>query len=469
MTVAVRIRKKWQALILCLLICLPAHGSAEGGYFPDYEIFETESGTAVYIAPTGEVPLVTLRVIVEAGSVLDPSGMEGLAGLTAGMLMKGAVGLNEDRILERLETVGGRLRVEPGRDAVIISGSFLAVDIETGIDLISRILLSPEFDPETLRREKRQAISEIGSRRYYSLATDIFLEAVLPGGYAHPGQGYRESVERITADDLREFYSDYYRPGRTALVVTGRADRAAVTALAERYFGGWKAEGEPERSEIRGGRGFDPETEVLIIDQPGITQSEIRIGGSAPSRDTGDYYPLTLGNKILGRGRTSRLYRELRERKGLVYSIRSEAGYFRDAGYFGVYTYAVNDRVREVIDGVLSVLNRFEEGAVGEEEIAGARKYLTGALPFLMETSGDIAKRISDIHLYGLSPDYFDCFADSIKAVSPEKVRNSVSEHFLSGRRIIVVLTDYSRTRGQFSGLGRVEVISRRRAESGLR
>ncbi len=455
-------------VVSILIISAPIAAGKGGGYFPEYRIAETGSGVTLYTAECGEVPLVTLQVIINAGSVFDPPGMEGLSSLTAGMIMKRAGGLDDDRIYRRIESVGGEVSVRPGRDIVIIEGSFISGDLEAGMDLISRVLIFPEFPAGDLEKEKSRTLSGIGSRRYYDFVTDIFTEAVLPAGYAHPVSGYRETVERITIEDVREFHRKRYTPEGTALVITGRFERVEAVEMAGKYFGGWEAEGpgEEKASAGRGEKAF--EAGVLIIDQPGVTQSEIRIGGPAPGRNTGDYYALTLGSKILGQGRTSRLYRKLREEKGLVYGIRTAAGYFRDAGYFGVFTYTGNDQVREVIDGVLSVLDRFGREGVGQSERTGAGRYFNGALHFMLDTGGDIADRISDIHIFGLDRDCFATFADSIDALSSERVRESVTRHFISGKRVIVVLTDYSATREQFDGLAPLRVIGRREAEGGI-
>jgi len=457
------------AMVASILLILVSIGAGEGAeYFPEYRTAETASGVTVYTAQSGEVPLVTLQVIIDAGSILDPPGREGLSSLAAGMIMKGAGGLDEDQIYRRIESVGGEVSVKPGRDVVVIEGSFISEDLETGIDLLSRAIVFTEFSDEDLEREKRRALSDIDARRYYELVTDIFMEAVLAPGYAHPVSGYRETVENISAEDVMDFQRKFYTPGRTTLVITGRFGRAEAVELARKYFGGWEGDVPGEKKMPDRGAEAEFETGLLIIDQPGITQSEIRIGGSGPGRGTGDYYALTLGNSILGQGRTSRLYRELREEKELVYGISTAAGYFRDAGYFGVFTYTGNDNVREVIDAVLAVLDNFSGGEIGRSELEGARMYFKGALPFLMETSGDIADRISDIDIFGLERDSFAAFADSIDALSSERVRESVNRHFLSGKRVIVVLTDYSATREQFAGLAPLRVITRREAEGGI-
>ncbi|MBD3179022.1 MAG: hypothetical protein GF417_05165 [Candidatus Latescibacteria bacterium] len=456
-------------IAFCLIPLFSAAAFAGEGYFPEYGSARIGNGLTVYTAPAGEVALVSLRLVIDAGSLYDPPGLEGISGLAASLLMEGVEGPGGNRIYQAAESLGGRIAVEKGRDVVVIEGSFMAEDIETGIELLSRIAISPRFTREQLEGERDYQASEIGSRRYYQLATDIFLEVSLPAGYSHPVSGYRETLEAITAEDIMEFYRKYYRPGRSALVITGSMESSSALELAREYFGEWNAGGAGREEPGAGGADPGPAERVLIIDQPGITQSEIRIGGAGPGRGTADYYPLTLGNKILGQGRTSRLYRTLRDDEGLVYAVRTAAGYFRDAGYFGVYTYCGNDRVRRVIDEVVSVLDSFVGQPVGEAELSGAKNFFRGALPLLMETSGQIADRIVDIHNFGLSAKSFSHFADSIDVLSANRVQDSVTRHFLSGSRVIVVLTDYSETREQFAGLGPLEVLTRREAEGGLR
>ena len=197
-----------------------------------------------------------------------------------------------------------------------------------------------------------------------------------------------------------------------------------------------------------------------MIDKPDLTQSQIRIGNVAAGKNTPDYFELEVANSVLGGGFTSRLMDEIRVNRGLSYGARSTLGQYRRGGFFGVITYTKNETLRETIDVALEQVRLIRDEKVGDEELAGCKRYISGLFPFDIETNSDIAQWITELEYYGLGGDFVEKYRSRIGEVSSEGVQRVAAEHFGLEDNLIFVMTNYEETRDQLEGLGPVQVIS---------
>jgi zinc protease len=452
--------------VLVAAVLVAASMSAAAGTkdvkLPAYEEFVLKNGLKVFIVPTSEVPLVTMRLLVPAGSCADPAGGEGLAGMTARLLLKGAGGMGAEEISASIEGVGGRLEAWAGRDYAIVYGDFLSRDFELGLGHLARAVTSPDFPGSEFEREKSMVLAEAMSVKDnpYALANREFLRLLLgPHPYGNPVEGYPASVSEMKRDDVAAFHRSRYVPQGSVLAVVGDIDKEKAKKLIEKKLGGWKgaapADGgvvalEPRPAKVR---------RVIVIDKPDLTQSQIRIGNIAAGRNTPDYFDLTVANSVLGGGFTSRLMDEIRVNRGLSYGARSVLGQYRYGGYFGIYTYTKNATLRETIDVALEQVRLMRDERVGDEELAGCERYISGLFPFDIETNGDIAQWMTDLEFYGLGGDFVEKYRSRIGEVSPDGVERVAREYFGYDGNLIMVMTNYGETKDQLEGLGDIEII----------
>ena len=452
-------------LVAALLVAaaMPALAGDKDVKLPDYEEYVLKNGLKVYIVPTSEVPLVTMRLLLPAGSCTDAAASEGLAALTARLLLKGAGGMGAEEISASVEGVGGRLNAWAGRDYAVVTGDFLSRDFELGLDHMSRAVMKPDFPAAEFDREKSTVLAEAMSVKENpsSLANREFLRLLMaPHPYGNPVDGYPASVREMTRDDVAEFHKSHYVPSGSVLAIVGDIDAGKTKKLIEKKLGEWKGsasadsriaalEGQP----VKGRR-------VIVIDKPDLTQSQIRIGNIAVGRDTPDFFELKVANSILGGGFTSRLMNEIRVNRGLSYGARSTLGQYRYGGFFGVMTYTKNATLREAIDVALEQVRLMRDVKVEEEELAGSRRYISGLFPFDIETNADIAQWMTDLDFYSLGGDFVEKYRSRIGAVSSEGIQRVAREHFGYDGNIIVVMTNYGETKDQLEGLGEIEVIS---------
>ena len=457
-------RRTIYALIAAVLIAaaVPAAAGTRDVKLPDYEEHILKNGLKVFVAPTSEVPLVTMRLLVPAGSCADAAGSEGLAGMTARLLLKGAGGMGAEEISASVEGVGGRLEAWASRDYAVVTCDFLSRDFKLGLGHLARVVTKPDFPADEFEREKSIVLAEAMSVKEnpYSLANREFLRLLLaPHPYGNPVEGYPASVGEMKREDVVAFHGNRYVPEGAVLAIVGDVDAGMAKKLVEKKLGGWKGSAPAdsrvaalEKQAAKGRR-------VIVIDKPDLTQSQIRIGNIAAGRDTPDYFELTVANSVLGGGFTSRLMDEIRVNRGLSYGARSRLGQYRYGGFFAVITYTKNATLRETIDVALDQVRLMRDEPVGDEELAGSRRYISGLFPFDIETNSDIAQWMTDLEFYQLGGDFIEKYRSRIGAVSSDGIRRVAKEHFGYDGNLIVVMTNYEETKDQLEGLGEIEVI----------
>ena len=452
-------------LIAAVLIAasVPAAEGARDVKLPDYEEYVMKNGLKVFVFETTEVPLVTMRLLIPAGSYNDEPGGEGLSGMTARLLLKGAGGMSADEISSLVEGVGGRLGAWSGRDYTIATGDFLSRDFELGLDHLARIVTNPDFPADEFEGERSIVLAEAMSVKEnpYSLANREFFKLLLaPHPYGNPVAGYPTSVREMTRDDVVGFHRRHYVPEGAVLAVVGDVDAGKVKKLIEKKLGGWKGSAPADSRVVALEKQPAKTRRVIVIDKPDLTQSQIRIGNIAVGKNSPDYFELKVANSALGVGFTSRLMDEIRVNRGLSYGARSVLGQYRHGGFFGVFTYTKNATLRETIDVALEQIKLICDEKMGDEELAGNRRYLSGLFPFDIETNSDIAQWITDLEFHDLGGDFIEKYRSRIGAVSSDGVMRVAKEHFGYDGNIIVVMTNYEETKDQLEGLGEIEVVS---------
>jgi predicted Zn-dependent peptidase len=285
-------------LLLAVLAAVPAPATAL--QLPAYTRTTLGNGLVVYVMPTRRLPLVDFRLVVRAGSVSDPLGKEGLASLTTDLLTQGAGARNARQIAEDIAFVGGSLNTSASAEQVVLTCEVLKKDFAVGLELLRDVALAPTFPAEDVARKKDEVLGAIASQRddpgtLANLELGPFLLGDSP--LAHPAIGYEKSVGTLTRDDVTAFHARHFRPDQAILAVVGDVEPAAVKAALEKAFGAWKADG------ARPGDAYTavPQArgrQVLIVNKPEVTQTQIRLACMGVPRNHPDYYPITVANNL---------------------------------------------------------------------------------------------------------------------------------------------------------------------------
>jgi zinc protease len=409
-------------------------------------------------------PLVTIAVILDAGEGLLPDESAGLAVLSGEGLEGGSTSLSGPELADALEGIGSGLDVRTGWDATTVSLTCLAERMEEGLTLMAEALLRPAFPAEEIDRFQSQRLAVIRQRQMDpgSLADDAAAHFVYSDSvsYHRPLAGTHESVEELCPDGIRSFVKDHYRPSGAGIVVVGDVEVSEVEALVGNSFGGWQGK-VAERREVDAKPRF-AERRVIVVDRPGAVQSEIRIAQMGVSRSTPFFFPLKVFNAVLGGAFTSRLMLNLREEQGFTYGVRSRFSHRRGAGPFGISMAVATEVTAPAVREAFAELEGLLAEGPTDNEVERARDYIAGVFPLSLETTTQVAARISEIQVYDLPVDFFATYRDRIREVTPKVALKAGGATIRPDRLTVVVVGDAEGVRGPLEdlGLGPVEVVS---------
>ena len=417
------------------------------------------NGIEVYLLEDRSLPLVQGVAYVEAPSAFDPPGLEGLAAITATMLREGGTSqLTPDELDLRLEELAGS--VEGASIDVLASVSFdtLTDTRDEVMGLWRDVLLEPRFDEGRLQVLKQRQVEAI--RRVVDDPVQLaFREFVRLAYDGHPAgaQPTEASVAAVGQQEVRDFYDSYFGPANTVVAVTGDFEAQEMLGALEGLLGGWQNElaSPPEVPPVA-----PPEGSIYLLHRP-ITQSVVIVGHPAVRAYTPEYNDLDVANYVLGGGGfSSRLFEEIRTRRGLAYSTGSALSQGFDwPGLFYAFTISPAGETGAVLELLLSEVERLQEQGVGEEELENARRSILNASLFRFASPADVTARTARVRLLGLDPDYYERYIENLQTIGADQVREVAREELDLGRAIILVVGDASQVAEALEPFGEVETL----------
>jgi len=423
-------------LVLLLLLGLAAPAAAT----PLAHREVLANGIVLLVAERPAVPIVAVRVLVEAGAVYDPPDRAGLANLTGALLTRGTARRTAPELDSAIEFVGGSLEAGAGRDSVGASLRVLGKDLGLGLDLLAEVIRSPAFPPDEVTRKigEIQASIKRSEEDPGTVAARALARLVFPGHpYGVPVEGTRESVARLTRDDVVKFHRERFRPDATVIAVVGAVtvDEARREILAR--FGSWQRPAVPLASIPSAAAAREPHAETIARD---LTQATIMLGRQAIRQTDPDYFPLVVASYVLGGGSASRLYTRVREEGGLAYSVYSYVSPSKFGSAFLVSAQTRTPEVPKVQTLLTAELARMTREPPSDAELALAKSYLVGSFPLRLDTSGKVADFVSAIEELGLGLDYADRYKELVGRVTAQDVRRVAQRFFVpeSFSRVVV-------------------------------
>jgi zinc protease len=388
------------------------------------------------------LPFVTLQLLIDSGSRRDPSGEEGLAYLTAKGLLHGTSKRTVNQINQELDFMGASLNSSSGRDYATLTLRVLKKDLDKGFDLFMEVLTQPIFPEEEIKREIEKTLAAIQSEEDEpeEVAEKAFLKALfLNAPYGHPVKGTKESLPHITKEAIDQFYRSYYHPNDAILTVVGDVTEDEIKTKLISRLEKWSM-GEIPKSSFS--TAFEKEQKTVKIDRP-ITQANIILGHAGVSRDNPDFYALTVMNYILGGGGfASRLMEEIRNKRGLAYSVASFFDPGKQNGSFIFSLKTKNASAHEAITLSLQQMERIRKEFVSEKELEGAKKYLIGSFPMRLDTQGKLANFLTQVEYYGLGLDYPEKYPSLIRSITREDILRVAKEYLHPKTYVLVVVAN---------------------------
>ncbi|MES9963759.1 MAG: pitrilysin family protein [Candidatus Sedimenticola sp. 20ELBAFRAG] len=408
---------------------------------PKIQSWNTANGARVMFVASPDLPMVDVRVVFDAGSARDGE-LPGLAVLTNALLTDGAGSWDADQLAQRLESVGVEIGAGARRDMAWVTIRSLTdqAAYEVAMESLTSVLADPHFEADDLERNRQamQIALRRGEQSPGSVAKKAFWKAVFGNHpYAIHSGGTQESLAAITRKDIQDYHKRYYVAKNATLAIVGALDRAGAEALAERLSAKLPS-GEPAAPL--------PEVEQLTAPEELNTafpssQSHILMGQPGMHRGDPDYFILYVGNHMLGgSGLVSQLSEEVREKRGLSYSVYSYFSPMRKNGPFIMGAQTQNAKVDEAISVMRATLKRFIEQGPTEEELTASKRNITGGFPLRIASNSNIVEYLAMLGFYDLPLDYLDAFVGRVESVSREQIQDAFKRRVDPEKLVTVVV-----------------------------
>lgn len=394
---------------------------------PEIQTWKTGNGASVYFVEAHEIPMVQFAVGFDAAGSRDPADKHGLASLVNTLMDDGAGDMDEEAIANELAAVGAEYSSQSARDMSVFQLRVLSDSayLDPAVAIMSRIISEPRFPAQALERERQRTLVGIEQDKQSagSVATRAFYEHLFAGHpYGHMPEGNEDSVKAITREDLVAFHDRYYTSSNAVVAVVGDLRRGRAKELAETLVAGL-SEGTPPPL-LPGVDKLGP-GKTVSEDFPS-QQSHLMLGQAGVTRGDPDYFPLYVGNHILGgSGLISRLSVQIREERGLAYSAHSYFVPMQRRGPYILGLQTKNDQVEQARQIALDAVREFIDQGPTEEELQAAKNNITGGFPLRIDSNQQIADNVLNIAFYGLPLDYLDTYSERVSAVTVEDIRDA--------------------------------------------
>ena len=419
------------------------------------------NGLKIVVVESHTVPVVTLRLGVPAGTVLDGPDEPGLAAVTASQLTAGTARFNSLQLQEAVEGLGGALSVTAGKDSATVGASALTENFTKLTEIMADVLLHPAFPAEELATAQQLTLQSLVLQRQQPafLASQEFNKVVYGQHPYGVSSTTPAAVQALTPEKLRAFYQAHYTPRGAVLVVVGDIKPAVAFAQLTRTLGNWAA---ATKEVVTATYPAPPPTtarRIYLVSRPGSVQSNILLGNLAIKRSDPDIYALTIANIVLGGGFSSRLFANVRERLGYAYDVNAGLNRNSLAGDFTAGAQTRTDVTAPALKEMLRLIGQMRTAPITDTELQEAKSYLKGNFVLGLVTQSGVASSLLSRELYGLPADYLTAFRSHIDAVTVADVQRVAQKYLLDDRAAIVIVGDADKLREPLKEIGEVEEV----------
>ncbi|RPJ67796.1 MAG: insulinase family protein [Acidobacteria bacterium] len=419
----------------------PPAGTPKDFTLPKPARFTLPNGLAVTMVPFGQVPKVTVRLVVPAGNVDEAKTEVWLADLTGRMLREGTTKRPADALARELAAMGGELSVGVGPDRTNITTDVLTERGPEAARLIAEVAREPRFPGSELARVKAALARDLAIQKStpQSQAQEKFHEVIYgdhPYGRLFPTDAM---LAGYALEQVQAFHKAHFGPGRSRLYVAGVFDAAAMEQAIRAAFGSW---GAGSAAPVPGPPAAASARRLVVLDRPGAPQSTIYLGLRVPDPSQKDWIGLQVTDSLLGGSFASRITTNIREAKGYTYSPFSSVNpHLRDAHWVqvaDVTTAVTGDALKEIF----SEIERLRKEPPPAEELRGIQNNLAGTFVVQNSSRQGVISQLAFVDLHGLGDDYLANYVKRVMAVTPEDVRRVASEYLRADQMALVVVGD---------------------------
>ncbi len=427
---------KWWLLFFVLTFTLSAQATLR------IEHWQTSDGSQVYFVENHDLPMIDVSTNFSAGSAYDRMGKSGVASITRYMMSLGAAGMTEDAISKRLADSGALMSGDFDLDRSSLSLRTLSSQSERdlALDIYLNILQKPDFPETVLAREKTRIISALkeSATQPESIANKAFMKALYGNHpYAFDGNGEPETVIAIKRQELIDFYETHYQAKNAVIALIGDMTNEEARRLAEKISSGLPKNSANEQIAPVS---YPDSASEQRIPHP-ATQSHILLGYPGIKRGDPDYFPLYVGNYVLGGGGfVSRLTEEVREKRGLVYSVYSYFMPMAELGPFQIGLQTKKEQSESALKVVHETLDKFIQDGPTEAELIAAKQNILGGFPLRIDSNSKILDYLSVIGFYKLPLTYLDDFNKKVSEVTTAQIKEAFNRRIKTDKLVTVIV-----------------------------
>lgn len=426
--------RKFLVLILGLFLTAAAQAGVK------IQHWTAPSGAQVYFVENHDLPMLDVQVDFAAGTLFTPSGKTGLAGMTNGLLDAGAGDLSEDQIAEKLVDLGAAMSNAADSDRAGVTLRTLSdAKVRTpALDLMRLVLSQPTFPEDVIGREKARSIASLqeADTRPDTIAGKRFA-AALYGDHPYGRTATPESIARIGREDIVNFYRQRYTAKGAVVSLIGDVSRAEAEAIAQRLTENLPVNSEAEQPLPKVTL---PTADTIRIPHP-AAQSHILVGLPANRRDDPDFFPLQVGNYVLGGGGfVSRLMNEVREKRGYAYDVHSYFSPRLQEGPFTIGLQTRRDQAAAALQVVNQVLTDFLNKGPSAAELTAAKQNIADGFALRTDSNAKLLGFLSAIGFYKLPLNYMDEYPAKVKAVTAQQVKDAFNRKVKLGNLVTVIV-----------------------------
>jgi zinc protease len=412
--------------------------------YPEYSLpaIETHSltnGLDLAVVRREDHPLICLRLIILTGESSSPNDLPGLATLTARMLPMGTATLSASDIEERIESIGGNLKVDIFPDYSTFTLCFLEEYLDEALMVLAEMILRPTFP--------RNEIANVQRTMFYELATQNMdpefvarrvLFRILFENHPYKKIAFNQGViKNLNRRNIVSFFSDYYRPNNAKLVLTGNLNLETASRKVSRYLSPWEKK-DLQYSVVPS---LNPREKIKIcfISLPRAKDAVIYFGNIIFPIASPDYFPFVVFNQIIGGTSNSRLFMHLRESKGYAYYAFSEMQFFESSGVFLIRAKVRTEVIGRALAEMLKEIEAITKSQIPSQEIEQAKSYLIGNFPLNIDTIEKLSLKISEIQAFELGITHWEKYQENIMRITSEMVSRMGQKYSLDTPVIVIV------------------------------
>jgi zinc protease len=431
-------RSAWLALIAVVSGLTPLLFGAEAQAMKIQSV-KSPGGIEAWLVEEHSVPLIAMRFMFDGGSSQDPIGKEGLANFIAGMMDEGAGDLTSAAFQERMEELAVRMSFDDTRDGLYGNFETLTANRDMAVDLLRLAVTKPRFDADAVDRVRNQLLASLAyaAKSPDKVASKAWSAKAFAGHpYGRPSEGTTESLLKISGQDLEAYRKRVFAKDTLRVVAVGDIDAATLGKVLDQVFGGLPAKAQLETVAQTVPSAKD-KLEVIEMDVP---QSVAQFGMLGIPRKDPDFMAAFVLNQILGGGGfASRLTEEVREKRGLAYSVYSYIQPYEHASIFGGGVATKNEEIAQSLDVIRAELKRMADNGPTPAEVENAKKYLTGSFALRFDSNAKIANQLLWILREEMGIDYVDKRNAQVEAITLDDLKR-VAKRLLKADDLIVTV-----------------------------